>query len=472
MNRRSYANATYHHGDAMIFKPRGPFQVNGIGFLVANSFAGLFWDPGRGKTITFLQAFKILRDTGFVKRTLVLASVNIIHDVWPEEIEKFDDLDLTYSIVHGKKKEQAMELDADVYLMNYESLPWFRSTYGKFHDIDMLGVDESGKFRNRGAKTLFGTLRWIVESFKRRVILTGTPMPKNYLNIWPQIYLVDRGHSLGTTFTGYKNNHFVPSGYMGYNWELRKGEDKIIQRKISHLIHRVERDTKVPIQFVDLRVKLPPKAMLVYKELEREFISEWRGKTLIAANAAVATNKLRQAANGAIYYKKPTKGKKRQFVVLHKRKVQKLAELVDDLKVRGHSLLTAYEFDHDYQTILDAGLKVPSYSKAKRGAARSELKQQWNRGELQHLCGQISSLSHGLNMQYGGHNLAYYGLTFNLDDYAQFYQRLWRDDQLHGVTAFRIIADDTIDELMLDVLHMRDADQNDFLKALVRRYDL
>jgi hypothetical protein len=460
----------------MNYEPRGP-QLEGISRLVEKAFAGLFWDPGRGKTITVLQAYKILRDEGLVRNMLVTASTNIVDDVWPHEIEKFDDLDVSYSLMRGdgNKRIEGWNMDADVYLINYENLYWMMETFGTRPGFDMLVVDESSKFRNgrlrrrrkkkskRPTRNAFAALLKMLPGFKRRYILTGTPIPKGYLNLWPQMYIVDQGESLGTTITGFKNNYFIPSGYKGYDHVLRPGAEVEIQNAIAPRIHRAERDNKVPIEFFDLTVRLPMKARRVYDDLEREFIAEWKGKTLLAANAAVATSKLRQAANGAIYH-----DRKKNWLPLHERKVTALADLMDELQ--GQPLLIGFEFEHDYNMMRKFGLKIPRYVGSR--AAKADLKKDWDEGRLPGLCGQISSLSHGMNFQYGGKNVLAYGLTFDLDDYEQFYQRVWRDGQEEGVIMYNLVAEDTVDDVMLEVLAGRSRNQRALLNALKRRYHL
>lgn len=465
----------------IVFSPRGP-QLEGIEWMVKKSFAGLFWDPGRGKTITTLEAFQILKEEKLANKMLVAASINIAEDVWPSEIEKFDDLNLTYSVLTGNEKRRldAWDLDADVYMINYENLWWLMENFNKLKGsgIDMLVVDESSKFRNgrvrrrrrktkAGGKRLqrnaFSALCKMLPNLKRRYILTGTPIPKSYLNLWPQMYIVDQGRSLGSTITGFRNKYFIPAGYKGYDYVMREGADIEIQEAIAPRIHRAERDNSVPIEFFDLEVRLPPKARDAYDELEREFITEWKGKTLIAANAAVATAKLRQAANGAIYH-----DRHKNWTVLHERKVQALSELIDELQ--GQPLLIAYEFEHDYEMMLKAGLKIPKYAGSRKH--KGDLKNDWDEGRLTALAGQIQSMSHGLNFQYGGYNVLYYGLTFDLDTYEQFYQRVWRDGQKYQVNAYHLVAEDTVDDVMLDVLHGRSQTQRELLKALKRRYKL
>lgn len=450
------------------FIPNGD-QVSGIKFMMEHSYGCLWWDPGTRKTSTCLYAYKLLREAGYVNRMLVVSSLNVVDDVWPEEIERWSDLDVTYAPIRGssKKRSGALDLDADVYLVNWENLPWLWDTCKKKLGIDMLYVDESSLFRNRGTAR-FHALRKLLPYFKRRYIGTGTPMPKGYINLWSQMYIVDMGATLGDTLGGYRNRFFVPGGFKGKEWTIREGAEVEIQRLIAPRVHRVESHFDVTISFEDLRVELPPKAMRAYKELEREFITEWRGETITAQNAAVATGKLRQASNGAIYYDRAHNWKS-----MHTAKLDRLAELIKMLD--GEPLLLAYEFDHDYENMLRYGFKFPSYTRAKKGGgkgSRTELKESWNRGELTVLAGQISSMAYGLNVQRGGHNLCYYALTFNLEHYEQLYRRLYRSGQKHDVRGFRLIGDGTVDEVMIDVLHVRDADQKTLLNALRRRYDV
>jgi SNF2 family DNA or RNA helicase len=77
-----------------------------------------------------------------------------------------------------------------------------------------------------------------------------------------------------------------------------------------------------------------------------------------------------------------------------------------------------------------------------------------------------------MNFQYGGKNVLAYGLTFDLDDYEQFYQRVWRDGQEEGVIMYNLVAEDTVDDVMLEVLAGRSRNQRALLNALKRRYKL
>lgn len=456
-------------------------QFEGIKFLMEHSYGALFWDPGCRKTSTILYAFKLLRDAGYVRRMLVVSDVNIVDDTWPKEMERWEDLDVTYASMVGggeARRKRAFELDADVYLLNNENVKWFYETYRKVKPwpFDMLVVDESTRYRNRKTDR-FRALRKMLSKFKRRYILTGTPTPKGYENLWSQMFIVDMGESLGVTLGRYRLEHFEPGGFKGKYWELREGEEMRILARLGDRVHRVEKHLDVTIDFQDIKVQLPPKAKIAYRELEQELITEWSGKTITAFNAAVATQKLRQAANGAIYYDdddlaaaEAGKKARRPWVALHTAKVEALKKLLKHLN--GKPLLLAYEFKHDYLMMQKAGIKFPSYTLAKRGRERSDLLARFNAGELPVLGGQIDSMSHGLNAQFGGHHLAYYGLTYNLESYEQFFQRVWRDGQENDVVAYRLITEGTVEETMMEVLHVRHNDQKMLLGALLRRFGI
>ena len=52
--------------------------------------AGLFQDPGLGKTVQTLAWFNFLRSAGLAKRALIVSPLRVTYSVWPREIPKWD----------------------------------------------------------------------------------------------------------------------------------------------------------------------------------------------------------------------------------------------------------------------------------------------------------------------------------------------------------------------------------------------
>lgn len=80
-----------------------------------------------------------------------------------------------------------------------------------------------------------------------------------------------------------------------------------------------------------------------------------------------------------------------------------------------------------------------------------------------------ASSGHGLNLQYGGSIIVWFGLTFDAELYEQANARLVRQGQKQLVRIYRIIAEDTRDEDVLPVLEGKTVSQDMLVQALVRR---
>ena len=101
--------------------------------------------------------------------------------------------------------------------------------------VDTLVIDELSLAKKPTSKR-FKALRAHLPKFKRRIGLTGTPVPNNYLDLFAQIRLLDDGERLGTAFSKFKDEWFYAADYMGYTWKLRQGGKDEIDAKLSDLV--------------------------------------------------------------------------------------------------------------------------------------------------------------------------------------------------------------------------------------------
>ena len=445
------------------FYPR-TYQEHGIKFIVDNLCAGLFLAPGLGKTAIVLHAFKILKQKRKVSKILVVSKLRIIFGVWPVEVKKWG-LSFSVGMLHGPKKEIVLREKHDIYLINYEGLFWLFKQDKYLNMFDMLIIDESSKMKNTSTKR-FKLIKKYLSNFKRRIILTGSPAPNSLEDIFGQIYILDQGKTLGKYITKFRTDYFMPYGYMGYQWKIIPGQEKVIYEKIKPLVLRYGHDTVdlPPLHKVIISVTLDKKSMQKYRAMEKEFIIELQnGENILAINAASASSKMRQITGGHIY----NESKKVYFI--HDEKIEYLAELIDELQ--GSPVLIAYEFNHELNSLLKKFPNAEYIGKGVNVEKGNQIQHRWNRGEVPILLGQTSALSHGLNLQGGPcRDVAFYTLTWNLEDYEQFIQRVWRSGQKESVTVHHIIAEKTIDELVLSVLYKKDKVQKNLLDAMRAHY--
>ncbi len=445
-----------------------PYMKRCIRFLLEHGCAGLFLDPGLGKTGICYATVKILRKERMIKRVLVIAPLRVVLSVWPKEQQKWSDFNgIKVAVLHGSKKSQRLlDENWDVAVINPEGLSWlfrtFRERWPREWPWDMLIVDESTRFKH--TRTLrFKTIAPHLHKFSRRVILTGTPAPNGLLDLFGQMKLCDGGRALGQYISHYRYEYFDPMGYGGYTWRPKVGSEKKIYHRLRDTVIRLDAKDHIkmpPLIMNNVRIDLPEKASRVYEQMENLLLADVNNKLVSAANSAVATMKCRQIANGGIYMGE----KNSKWEHIHEAKIEACVDLVEELD--GKPALIAYEFRHDLARLQKAFKGAPYIGggvSAKRGL---ELEAEWNAGNLAVLIAQPQSVAHGLNLQETGSAVIWHSLTWDLENYDQFIRRVWRQGQKERIVVHHIIAKGTIDEVVMATIKRKDRTQRALLDAL------
>lgn len=447
------------------------YQRNAIKFLIEHGAAGLFLDPGLGKTSITLGAFKILKERKLVERALVVAPLRVCYSVWPKEVEKWADFNgLKVVVLHGGKKELALKEKADIYVINPEGLEWL-TTDGRLKSlgVDVLVIDESSKFKHTSTRR-FKTLKPHLTKFRRRWILTGTPASNGLMDLFGQVYIMDLGRSFTPYITKFRQMFFDPTGFGGYEWRLKPGAEERIYELLRPMTLRLAAEDylELPKKVVNnIYVDLPTQVRRIYEELETEMLATLDSMEVVTAmSAAAASIKCRQVANGGIFLQldhTPAVHSDR-WENLHTAKIEATVDLVEELN--GQPVLIAYDFEHDKDRLRKAFPKAvfaSDYSAKKF----MEVEHAWNNGEISNLCGHPMSLGHGLNLQGVGQHVIWHSMFWDLELYDQFIKRILRQGNKNShVYVHHIMARNTVDEAILRALGRKTGVQNRFLDAM------
>tara|TARA_R110000782_G_scaffold65219_3_gene132816 strand:+ start:8279 stop:9622 length:1344 start_codon:yes stop_codon:yes gene_type:complete len=438
------------------------YQQRGIELLTKDSGgAGLLLDPGMGKTVITLCAFDILKDAGHAKKMLVVAPIKPMYGTWRQEAEKWDHLQhLKFKTLHGAGKAEALHEEADIYLINPEGVQWL-CDQAKWPNFDILCIDESTKFKSSSSKR-FKSFKKHLTKFDYRWILTGTFVPNGLLDLFSQVFLMDLGEALGKYVTHYKNKYFHQTGFGGYTYEPFPQAADEIAKKIAPMTLRLNAEDYLDMpEFNKIirRVDLPEKALKQYKEIEKDFIAELQGGTIVAANAAAAGTKCRQIANGAVF------DENREVLAVHEAKMQALEEIVEE--TNGQPLIVVYEFTHDRDRIMKMLGKTAVCITGVTGRKYEIIQQDFNAGNIPYLV-MHSGSSHGLNIHGSCHHMVWFSVTWNLEWYIQTKDRLYRQGQASKmVLCYILVASKTLDERVVDVLGSKTKVQDDVHKLLM-----
>lgn len=427
------------------------YQKRATDFIIRNQACALFLDMGLGKTVATLTAIdKLTNDYLETEKTLVVAPKSVALNTWSAETEKWDHLNhLRLSIVMGTvaQRTKALERDADIYITNRDNIAWLVNQYTtKAWPFDTLVLDESSSFKAANTRR-FRALRTIRPQVRRIIELTGTPSPNGLLDLWSQIWLLDRGQRLGKTITSYRSQYFMAgrrNGAVIYEWIPRKGSHQEITERISDICLSMQAADYLEMPDVidaGMTLALPEKEMRDYREFEREQLMQLDGQDIEAVTAASLTNKLLQFTGGSVY-----DSDHRYHTVSN----AKLEALKDILESTEEPVLVYYQYQSEKDRITaDPGLK----DRVVCFKGETDILDSWNRGEIRVLLAHPASVAYGLNMQAGGHIIVWFTPTWNLELYQQANARLNRQGQEKPVILYHLIAAGTMDERVMQALH-------------------
>lgn len=442
------------------------YQTKAVKFLVENGSGQLWLDPGLGKTSITLQALKILRSAKAINKVLVLAPLRPCYAVWPQEVSKWENFeDLTISVLHGPNKDKYLNDKSFIHVINFEGLQWLIKNVPllKQHfPYDALIVDEISYLKNTRTER-FKSLAPMLDLFKRRFGLTGSPAPNSLMDIFGPQLVIDRGATFGRFITHFRTTYFYPTGYGGYSWELKQGMDTVIYDKLSNKVLRMKAEDYLDMPELitnKVYVNLPSKAKKMYKELEDKLLLDINDNKVTASTAAVAVGKCQQIANGAIYLD----GEDKDVQYMHDEKLNAVEELVEGLN--GKPCLIGYHFRHDLTRLQKLFPNAPHIGSGVTGKEMQTIIDDWNQGKHTVLLAHPQSAGHGLNLQGAGYAVIWFSNTWSLEIYEQFIRRLWRQGQRNNIIVHQIIAKDTIDEAIVKAIHSKDKTQQALMNAI------
>ena len=440
-----------------------PYQIESIKHIIANPMSGLFLDMGLGKTVSVLTAIKkLMFEELDIERVLVIAPKRVAENVWTAELQKWPHLEgLKVSRIMGSPGQRlaALDVEADIYTLSRDNVSWLCGMFPSGLPFDMLVVDESSSFKS--PKSLrFKALRKAAPGFKRIVLLTGTPAPNGLIDLWSQIYLLDRGERLGKFITRYREDYFAPgarNGAIVYNYKLRAGSEAKIHEKIEDICISMKSSDYLDLpgrinNYIDIPFSEDLQAQ--YDDFEEEQILELsEAGEITALNAAALSNKLLQFANGAVY------DEDKNWHPVHDLKLEAAEEIVEG--AMGRPVLIAWTYRHDMYRLMD---KLKKYKPRELTAAKDI--NDWNSGKIQVLLMHPASGGHGLNLQTGGNIILWFGQTWSLELYQQLNARLDRQGQANVTVINHLVARGTVERDVVKALARKDRGQEGLMQAI------
>jgi hypothetical protein len=502
-------------------------QQAAIDDLYANDERLALLETGFGKTVAGLTAGEELRAAGVIKRPLVFAPLRVSQNTWPQERAEWEHLNGTPMVewggepanwapsiwrdsrqLYGRRRhaEQRLPKIEDVrerrtlearlavitaeerrvnrivlrtvppeawHVTSFENIEWLTDLYAPGESpFDLWIVDETGRVARNPKSPRYKALKKHMPKAKIRWGFNATPAPEGAEDLFGQVQLIAGKRLWGSSFYQWRQKFFTPADYQGYTWRLQLGAFDLLMNDLNSVAFRVPAEKlayQKNITHRQIMVDLPPVARAAYEEMAKTMAVELKAldtgdslDPIVAMSEAAASTKLRQITQGYLY-EVDDKGR-RTVHHLHDEKTQAIAELIDSMS--REPLLIAYAFDQDLDNLRKIWKGIPYLGQGVSAAVASDHIAKWNKRELPVLAIHPNSASHGLNLQYGGHHIAWLALPWSLDAFKQSCERVDRRGQTQNCYSHHILARDTIDQKVSDVLVQKNADQNRIIAAI------
>jgi SNF2 family DNA or RNA helicase len=443
-----------------------PYQDEAIRFLHEHKRSALWIDMGLGKTVSTLTVIRDLLRDGTAKRVLVIAPLKVATQTWPREMKEWHHLQhIKYTVIYSKDRAVRTQLAQSpdrLHIINREMLPWLVDMWVEMKKwpYDVIVVDESSSFKDHTTNR-FKALKKVRKVVDRMHHLTATPAAESYLGLFAQFYLLDGGERFGDSVTRFRETYFDFNPWSKKYTLKEEKRDEMMEKVASiTLVMRAEDylDLEQP-NMLERWVELEPAELRAYKKFERTLILALPGDVEIEAlTAAALSQKLLQAASGAVYDETKTP------VPFHNHKIESLKELVEELD--GSPIMVSYWFKSSLERLKKAFPQATVMDRTGKAV------DPWNEGKIPILLVHPQSAGHGLNMQYGpGHDLAFFDMFWSGEMYDQIIRRIARQGQKKVVRVHHILAAETHDVDAMAAQAAKGSEQSTLKDAVKRIRD-
>jgi len=441
-------------------------MIQGKGF-------GFLFEMGCGKTLTAIATAGAAYQMGAISTVLIVAPTSVC-SVWPKEFDDYADFKYKVNVLLGDKKKRLQELEAlksfpfkalKVAVINYEST-WREGIFEALLDWkpDMIIADESQRIKTHDAQQS-KALHRLGDVAKYKLILSGTPVQNNAIDIFSQYRFLDPT-VFGLNFYTFRSRYAIMGGFNQRQIIGYKDLDKLIKKEHS-IAYRVTKEEALDLPeqtFLTRYISLEGKAKTLYDQIKRDSFAELEnGGQITATTVLTKLLRLQQFTGGFIQ----TDGGNKPELVF-KGKLDALEDILDDYVVDAGKKLVIFclfrpEIDLIQNLLEKKKIRYCSiYGDIKIDDRGDIVKDFQTNPETKVFLAQIDTAGLGITLT-AADTCVYYSVNFNYAAYSQSLARIHRIGQRNTCTYIHLVVEKTIDNTVLKAL----AKKEDLAKTVV-----
>jgi SNF2 family DNA or RNA helicase len=436
-----------------------------------------FMEMGTGKSKVLIDNIAMLYDKGKINGALIVAPKGVyqnwfdieIPNHMPTHIEKkmvlWKASFMKDNKIVSKEVDALFEIGTDLHIlvMNVESLSTkngvtFANKFLSCHET-LMAIDESTTIKNPDAIRTRSIVQ-LGKSAKYRRILTGSPVTKSPLDLYKQCEFLNEGLLDYTSYYAFKTRYSVlrTANFGGRSVQIVVGYKNLdeLSQRIEQFSYRVLKEDCLDLpsySFTKRIIQLSKEQKKIYDSMKQIALAQLGGKLMTTATALVQLMRLHQITCGHF---------KSDDGTVQKIKNERLDALMDILsEVENKAVIWAH-YKHDIEIIVEAIKKEygPDSYVTYYGDTPSEIRQnniklfQDENSKVRFLIGTPQTGGYGITLT-AGNVMIYYSNGYDLEKRTQSEARINRAGQKRKMTYIDIIAEDTVDEKIVEALRKK-----------------
>ena len=436
-----------------------------------------FMEMGTGKSKVLIDNIAMLYDKGKINGALIVAPKGVyqnwfdieIPNHMPTHIEKkmvlWKASFMKGNEIVSKEVDALFETGTDLHIlvMNVEALSTkngvtFANKFLSCHET-LMAIDESTTIKNPDAIRTKSIVQ-LGRSAKYRRILTGSPVTKSPLDLYKQCEFLDEGLLDYTSYYAFKTRYAVlrTANFGGRSVQIVVGYRNLdeLSERIEKFSYRVLKEDCLDLpsySFTKRIIQLSKEQKKIYDSMKQLALAQLGDKLMTTATALVQLMRLHQITCGHF---------KSDDGTTQKIKNERLDALMDILsEVENKAVIWAH-YKYDIEIIVEAIKKEygPDSYVTYYGDTPSEIRQnniklfQDENSKVRFLIGTPQTGGYGITLT-AGNVMIYYSNGHDLEKRTQSEARINRAGQKRKMTYIDIIAEDTVDEKIVNALRKK-----------------
>lgn len=435
-------------------------QEVSVKFFKSHNIHADFSDMGTGKTYAHVIWIEDLINRG-ANNILILCPKVLMKSVWKKELQAFG---ISYVVLDGRDADIRLKKinDGLVRIINYDGMK-IKTILKALWNIkwDCIICDESTAIKNFKSQRAKAVYQITDQSNpKYRAIITGTPVPNDYMEIFGQyrfVYPVQ----FGTNFYRFRDRYFFPAAKNGnivFKWGMKKLMKQELLDKINHIAIRHKKEDCLDIpehNIIEMPVDLTPRLMKKYTQMKEDFLIGMNDGIITAANVLVKRQKLNQISNGFVI----DEDEKVNFFEDNP-KWEMMEHLVEKHRAAGQKIIIWSVYTNEIRRLIEqynclsifgatsqwADISIESFNDPDICEMNIKGKSFENTDII--VCNSMSA-GHGVNL-YSASVSIHLSFDDSNERFRQANERMARPEQKNEMVTYLLYAVDTVDKMIMD----------------------